>query len=74
MLKGRLGLDSAKVPHKERAGLLYLARRGIDRTGRYAGFPTGGADSGRRAYTWRLRNSASGRLDDHDWPRFHRQS
>ncbi|MCY4429356.1 MAG: type I-E CRISPR-associated endonuclease Cas1e [Rhodospirillales bacterium] len=26
MLKGRLGLDSAKVPHKERAGLLYLAR------------------------------------------------
>lgn len=26
MLKGRLGLDSAKVPHKDRAGLLYLAR------------------------------------------------
>ena len=26
MLKGRLSLDSAKVPHKERAGLLYLAR------------------------------------------------
>ena len=26
MLKGRLGLDSAKVPPKDRAGLLYLAR------------------------------------------------
>ena len=26
MLKGRLGLDSARVPHKNRAGLLYLAR------------------------------------------------
>ena len=26
MLKGRLGLDSAKVPHKDRAGLLFLAR------------------------------------------------
>ena len=26
MLKGRLGIDSAKVPHKDRAGLLYLAR------------------------------------------------
>lgn len=26
MLKGRLGLDSAKVPHKDRAGLLYLSR------------------------------------------------
>jgi CRISP-associated protein Cas1 len=26
MLKGRLGLDSAKVPHAERAGCLYLAR------------------------------------------------
>lgn len=26
MLKGRLGLDSAQVPHKDRAGLLYLAR------------------------------------------------
>ena len=26
MLRGRLGIDSAKVPHKDRAGLLYLAR------------------------------------------------
>ena len=26
MFKGRLGLDSAKVPHRDRAGLLYLAR------------------------------------------------
>ena len=26
MLKGRLGLESARVPHKDRAGLLYLAR------------------------------------------------
>lgn len=26
MLKGRLGLDSAKVPHADRAGLLWLAR------------------------------------------------
>ncbi|MDG1117628.1 MAG: type I-E CRISPR-associated endonuclease Cas1e [Flavimaricola sp.] len=26
MLKGRLGLDSAKVPHADRSGLLYLAR------------------------------------------------
>ena len=26
MLKGRLGLDSAKVPHADRVGLLYLAR------------------------------------------------
>ncbi len=26
MLKGRLGLDSAKVPHRDRVGLLYLAR------------------------------------------------
>ena len=26
MLKGRLGLDSARVPHKDRSGLLYLAR------------------------------------------------
>ena len=26
MLKGRLGLDSAKVPHGDRAGCLYLAR------------------------------------------------
>ena len=26
MLKGRLGLDSARVPHSDRAGLLYLAR------------------------------------------------
>ena len=26
MLKGRLGLESAKVPHGDRAGLLYLAR------------------------------------------------
>ena len=26
MLKGRLGLDSAKVPYADRAGLLYLAR------------------------------------------------
>ena len=26
MLKGRLGIESAKVPHRDRAGLLYLAR------------------------------------------------
>ena len=26
MLKGRLGLESARVPHKDRAGLVYLAR------------------------------------------------
>ena len=26
MLKGRLGLETAKIPHKDRAGLLYLAR------------------------------------------------
>ena len=26
MLKGRLGIDSARVPHSDRAGLLYLAR------------------------------------------------
>ena len=26
MLKGRLGLDSANVPHADRAGCLYLAR------------------------------------------------
>lgn len=26
MLKGRLGIDSAKVPHADRAGCLYLAR------------------------------------------------
>ena len=26
MFKGRLGIDSARVPHSERAGLLYLAR------------------------------------------------
>lgn len=26
MLKGRLGLDTAHVPHADRAGLLYLAR------------------------------------------------
>lgn len=26
MLKGRLGLESAKIPHADRAGLLYLAR------------------------------------------------
>lgn len=26
MLKGRLGLENAQVPHKDRAGLLYLAR------------------------------------------------
>ena len=26
MLKGRLGLDSAKVPYADRAGCLYLAR------------------------------------------------
>ena len=26
MLKGRLGLDSAKVPHADRSGLLYLAQ------------------------------------------------
>ena len=26
MLRGRLGLDSAKVPYKDRAGLLHLAR------------------------------------------------
>lgn len=26
MLKGRLGLDTARVPHADRAGLLYLAR------------------------------------------------
>ena len=26
MLKGRLGLDSARVPYRDRAGLLYLAR------------------------------------------------
>jgi CRISP-associated protein Cas1 len=26
MLRGRLGLDSAKIPHSDRAGLIYLAR------------------------------------------------
>lgn len=26
MLKGRLGLDTARVPYADRAGLLYLAR------------------------------------------------
>ena len=30
MLKGRLGLDSAKVPHADRAGLLYLARGALN--------------------------------------------
>lgn len=29
MLKGRLGLDSAKIPHADRAGLLSLARGGL---------------------------------------------
>ena len=29
MLRGRLGLDSAKVPYKDRAGLLHLARSAL---------------------------------------------
>lgn len=48
MLKGRLGLDSARVPHADRAGLLYLARGALtarDGTLAFVQGPTTGADA-----------------------------
>lgn len=43
MLKGRLGLDSAKVPHADRAGLLYLARGALTARDGTLAFLRGGA-------------------------------
>ena len=48
MLKGRLGLDSAKVPYADRAGLLYLARGALtsrDGTLAFVQGPTTEADA-----------------------------
>lgn len=48
MLKGRLGLDSAKVPHADRAGCLYLARGALtarDGTLAFLQGPTTAADA-----------------------------
>ena len=54
MLKGRLGIDSAKIPHGDRAGLLYLARGTLT-----ARFPAEGNDGGRRARSRRLHSKSS---------------
>lgn len=44
MLKGRLGLDSAQVPHADRAGLLYLARGALTARDGTLAFERGGAE------------------------------
>lgn len=44
MLKGRLGLDSAKVPHGDRAGLLYLARGALTARDGTLAFQRGSAE------------------------------
>jgi CRISPR-associated protein Cas1 len=47
VLKGRLGLDSAKIPHADRSGLLYLARGALtarDGTLSFRRGPRGDAD------------------------------
>jgi CRISPR-associated protein Cas1 len=47
VLKGRLGLDSSRIPHADRAGLLYLARGALtarDGTLSFRRGPRGGGD------------------------------
>ncbi|MCV2445700.1 hypothetical protein [Paracoccus sp. DMF] len=46
MLKGRLGLDSAKVPHADRAGCLYLARGALTARGGTLAFLQGAPEAG----------------------------
>ena len=60
MLKGRLGLDSAKVPHKDRAGLLYLARGALTTRDGTLAFLQGGCDQSGCIVTGRLRDPLQG--------------
>lgn len=34
MLKGRLGLESARIPHRDRHGLMWLERGNLTRLGK----------------------------------------
>lgn len=72
MLKGRLGLDSAKVPHADRAGLLYLARGALtsrDGTLAFVQGPATAAD----ALEPGIMRSPPGGFDDPARPRIDRQ-
>ena len=60
MLKGRLGLDSAKVPHADRAGLLYLARGALVRDGTLAFLQGRRHDGGRAGGAGVVHPSAGG--------------
>ena len=38
MLRGRLGLETARIPHADRHGLLWLSRGRADGAGRHPAF------------------------------------
>ena len=61
VLKGRLGLDTARVPHVDRHGLTWLARGALYVEDGTLRFRTSGVE---RAFGWRLRNPFSGRIYD----------
>ena len=71
MLKGRLGLDTAHVPHADRVGLLYLSRGALtSRDGTLAFLqgepdPAGALDPGDYAIPLQC-------VDDPAGPRIHR--
>ena len=73
MLLGRLGLDSAKVPHKDRAGLLYLARGALTARDGTLAFMQGEATRADALGPGDYAISASRRLYDPARPRLHRK-
>ena len=74
MLKGRLGIDSAKVPHKDRAGLLYLARGALTSRDGTLAFMQGEATSADALTPGDYAIPLQGVSMIPAWPRIHGQS
>ena len=65
MLRGRLGLETARIPHADRHGLLWLSPRRADGAGRHASVRTPQrTDSRQPLRGGRVRHPLSNAVDD----------
>ena len=72
MLPGRLGLETARIPHADRHGLLWLSRGALTvRDGTLRFERDSPADSKRPTFQWGIRNSISDTFDDPAWAGLH---
>ena len=74
MLRGRLGLETARIPHADRHGLLWLSRGALTVRDGTLRFSTGERSHARqRPGRGGVRDTVSNPLNDTAGPRLHRQ-